>query len=528
MKNTIAGATFVLLGAGAAAIGAINLKGSDTLEDVTKFMLNGGFCAGTSTLVYEGGGSSGGESAMIAGTQFVAPMSRALNANACQLATNASAVDNPGTAYNIFMCLDGLAIIANEFAAAPKPISLCSVKHLAQNIAVTQPGACPGCVGTDYPIAADNWRDVLRVLYAGVHSNGTRDCNSGVRRTIAQNYSLIFEGACAANLVAPFAGCTGPITHLFRRGDASGTTDTFLSLLSLPAINQFSFCNSDLGIPGTYKATNPMINNADYEDSDPIRRTCAGNGENNPAAPRSGEQLCNHADPLTEVPARPAAFKNTLGLVLPITVPANLTQAANYPTDFCTFGEFDYRNASGMTRCPDGQNPANYANTCFLPLRRDPVTLAATFNCISRTTNRGLYMSAVTGDGRIHNLALRSSNGAILRDEFTRRVFFGFNRLHTNRVMSNATECTTGCMEPSATRQIGCLVGASPCSQGFAGLEGATTQACATSLRVRGIEPTNANIQNLVRAAPPTRSPASCTSTRRSPSPPSPIRTRPP
>ena len=41
MKNTIAVATFVLLGAGVAAVGAQlpNLRGSDTLEDVTQFML---------------------------------------------------------------------------------------------------------------------------------------------------------------------------------------------------------------------------------------------------------------------------------------------------------------------------------------------------------------------------------------------------------------------------------------------------------------------------------------------------------
>ena len=502
MKNTIAGATFVLLGASAATVGAINL-GSDTLEDVTKFMLRGGFCAGAG-MTYEGGGSSGGEAAMIAGTQQVSPMDRPLSGRVCQLATNVSPTDNPGTAYNIMMCLDGLSIIASKYAAPTRPYSLCSVKYQVSSIPVTEPGACVGCIGTNYNIAADDWRDVLRVLYAGMHHNGIKDCNSAVRRTLAQNYAHIFQGTCTATATPPFAGC-GPIQHLFRRGDASGATDTFLKLLLLPPINATSFCNSAAGVPGTYSATNPSINNADYIDEDPIRRPCAGGGES--PVPRAGEQLCNHVDPTTETPPKPASWKNTLGLVLPITVPANLSTEENYPTNFCTFGEFDYRDASGLTRCPDGINPGLLAGTCLLPLYRDTVTGARSFNCISRVNNRGVYMAAVAGDGRAHNMPLRHATGRILRDEFNRRVFAGFNRLHTNRVMSNAAECVEGCGEPTATRQIGCLVGASPCSQGFAGLGALISPfpavalagtRCATTLRVRGIEPTNPNVQNLI------------------------------
>ena len=500
MKTTLAAATFVLLGAGTAAIGAVNLTGSDPLEDLVKFMLNNGFCAGTSTIVYQGGGSSGGEAAMISGAQEVAPMSRALNANVCQLATNASATDNPGTAYNVLVCLEAMAIIANKYAAPTRPYSLCSVKHLASSIPITEAGDCVGCNGTNYDIANDDWRDVLKVLYAGVHHNGVKDCDSAVRRTLAQNYGQVFQGTCSPDTTAPFGGC-GPIQHLFRLGDVSTALDSFLSLLQLPSRGATSFCNSPAGVPGTYSSYRPPINNADYIDEDPIRRPCLGAGEN--PAPGAGEQICNHADPATETPAKPAAWKNTLGIVLPVTVPANLSAASNYPTDFCTFGEFEYRNASGLTRCPDGQNPTSYANTCFIPLRRDPVTGVVTFNCISRASNRGIYMSAVAGDGRIHNLPLRNAAGTILRDEFTRRVLAGFSRIHTNRVLANAAECTDGCREATATRQIGCLVGASPCSQGFAGLPAVSPTACTTALRVRGLEPTNSSIQNLVLGGSP-------------------------
>ena len=499
MKTTFAAATFVLLGAGAAAIGAVEMKGSDNMYEVTKFMLASGFCAGTSGIFDIGGGSTAGELAMISGAQQVAPMSRALNSNVCQLATNASATDNPGTAYNILVCLEGLAIIANKYAAPTRPYSMCGVKHLASSIPITEVGDCVGCNGTNYDIANDDWRDVLKVLYAGVHHNGVKDCNSAVRRTIAQNYGQVFHGTCSPDTTAPFAGC-GPIQHLFRLGDSSIAVDSFLALLLLPALQANSFCNSPAGVPGTYRAYGPGINNADFTDEDPIRRACLGAGET--PAPGAGEQICNHADPATETPAKPFAWRNTLGLVLPISVPRNLSLADNYPTNFCTFGEFDFRNASGLTRCPDGQNPATYANTCFIPLHRDPVTGTVTFNCISRFTNRGLYMSAVFGDGRNHNLPLRNAAGTILRDEFTRRVLVGFNRLHTNRVLANAAECTDGCRQATDTKQIGCLVSASPCSQGFAGVDALSPAACTTALRVRGLEPTNSSIQNLVLGGP--------------------------
>ena len=100
MKTTIAVATFVLLATGAAVIGAVDLKGSDTMGQLTEGMLLGS-CLGTSGIVYEAGGSSAGEVAMISGMQQVAPMSRPLTSHACELAINSNSADHPATAYNI-------------------------------------------------------------------------------------------------------------------------------------------------------------------------------------------------------------------------------------------------------------------------------------------------------------------------------------------------------------------------------------------------------------------------------------------
>src|SRR6266496_2048385 len=113
MRTTIAVATFLVVGASAVGVSALDLKGSDTLEILTKIVIGqdyppfpaspppgytldapswhdftngmtldcGGVVQGTPAtsggLVYVGTGSGAGESAIVGGTQNVAPMSRA-------------------------------------------------------------------------------------------------------------------------------------------------------------------------------------------------------------------------------------------------------------------------------------------------------------------------------------------------------------------------------------------------------------------------------------------------------------------
>ena len=69
MRTTLASGAFVLIGAGAMAVGAQlpNLRGTDAMEDVTRYMLSpqvSPFCPGTTGLTYVGGCSTGGEQAM--------------------------------------------------------------------------------------------------------------------------------------------------------------------------------------------------------------------------------------------------------------------------------------------------------------------------------------------------------------------------------------------------------------------------------------------------------------------------------
>jgi hypothetical protein len=455
MRKTLASATFLLLGAGAAALGA-NLKGSDTLEDVTKFMLANGFCPNTSGLVYTGGGSTDGEQAMT-GTgpapldvpaQSAAPMSRALGNAVCTTKQGTAA-----SAAGIFTCLDGLAIVSSS-------------------------GSAPSCDLKYTPGSATDWRDVLRMVYAGAKAspdNTGMDCNSTARQTLVANWGNLFNGTCAGSVP-----CTTGLQHAFRRSDMSGTTDTFLSLLGLPARTANPFCNG-VGITGTISLTNTT----DFADNDPIRRTCAGTN----GVTAAGEQVCSRPLPTS------GASQNTLGLVQVVFVPetsATLTQAQIYPTAACTSGKFGWVSQPTGLACPYGK-PATLG-ACLLPYQETPS--GPNYACVNSRINRGFFLGATApaGDGRVFNLVTRQTNGTILRDANNRRLLGSFYRIHTTQPIAGGTGT---CQHASSTGQIGCLVAASPCSIGFAGRE-AAAQPGAVALRVRGVAPTTADIQALI------------------------------
>src|SRR5262245_33739018 len=100
MRTTIAIATFLALGAGTAGVGALNdiqLKGSDTLRELTLDVLAscpGADPAGPPGLTYIGTGSSNGEQGLLTGAQTVAPMSRFMTAGrTCQFPSAATTKD---------------------------------------------------------------------------------------------------------------------------------------------------------------------------------------------------------------------------------------------------------------------------------------------------------------------------------------------------------------------------------------------------------------------------------------------------
>lgn len=145
---------------------------------------------------------------------------------------------------------------------------------------------CPGCSNPDSDPAPEYVLegpfDALRVLLGGLHHNDTMDCNSDVRRTLADEWASLTRKSCQDQRCAA-------VRHLFRGPDASEATGLLQRLAGIP-----SFCNG-----------------SDQDDHDPIRRACDVD-----------ENVCG-AD-------------GTLGFVLPIVVPEGLSSGVAYKRNACT------------------------------------------------------------------------------------------------------------------------------------------------------------------------------------------------
>jgi len=330
LKKGLAGATFLVLGVGGAsnAFAQLQLRGSDTLEDVTKDAVS---AAGlTASITYVGGGSGAGENAMVGGTQVIAPMSREIGAALCKPASQ-----------QLLVGLDGLAVVAgSQTGGDSESLTPATTDDCSDTISGGTTLNVASCVANDGCTTAgqytfSSWKDVLALIYGGQNHNtgattnaaadgactyapppneatadaactaagfpgevcypnnkcgnpalvGRRNparlnCLNPVRQALVDSYGSIFQD------VAPTQSCrTGTCTklrHAFRRDDLSGTTDTFVSLVGLTTIANptKAFANNS---PAKDRAAvaNPFCNagpqpmnkgDSDYLDLDPIRR----------------------------------------------------------------------------------------------------------------------------------------------------------------------------------------------------------------------------------------------------------------
>jgi ABC-type phosphate transport system substrate-binding protein len=342
MKNSLLIATLFVASAGAvgAAVGAYPLTtiaGSDTLFDVTKDLIGdpaalhpadvaktpNNFSVGTPSgyngaLTYIGGGSGNGETAMEHGTQLIAPMSKMMDNGIC--AAPASA---PPTAASLVVGLDGVAVLVGSVnggtltcnGSAASDTAACSTVT-DQTVGVVNVTNTRSVCGITLGSSA-GWRDILKYLYFGKNQTGAVNCDDPVRICLANNYGSLFQNAgCTGVAGDSIAAPCQAIRHLFRRDDASGTTDVFGSLLGfggpaatknglstavqVPAgmatanssgtyfMGTDSFCNNSQNLAAPFKATPPgqmpggentnanITNYAanDMQDRDPIRREC--------------------------------------------------------------------------------------------------------------------------------------------------------------------------------------------------------------------------------------------------------------
>lgn len=552
MKKSLA--TAVLVAACTAATTAIaqtppNLQGSDTLEGITRSLIGsncGGLFGGTpgftftdpdpdQMLNYVGGGSGAGQTALntMATGQLMAPMSRPLN----------SCAGNT-TAQGVAFALDALVVIGDSLET-----QTCGGNHVTRTEtggAPTAPPVAPfsDLVRTGLTVGGQtisDWRHVLRLLYFGIPTTtpptatdavelADRDCNSNGRVQLALNYKNLFQGGCTG-------GTCVELKHAFRRGDTSGTTDTFIALLSAPAISatQKPFCNGN-----------------ENEDLDPIRRVCS-----------QSEQVCQ-AD-------------GTLGLVLPIVVPTLATVSpapaaedqdeilynANLAgtTSVAAFGPRLAQaptcttpppgHTANLARCvctspvPANFSPPNpafqwnlrFANNCWTGARTNPGTPTRygllsgddgvrdnsptpwggrVLNNPEANRQRCCAINGVnfTLDPRVMNLTLRDPNSGALIGRATpavaNAVQNAFYRIHSNSngrtAVNRPNPGNALCQKRDATQQLGCLVQkdlASNCSVAFAGFEASNSTAVepgsptpapshAESFGINAIEPTQA------------------------------------
>ena len=636
MKSSLLIATLVVAGAGiigatvgATGAGIVQLNGSDTLGPLTVAVIsapgsswNNGqqISTATNNLNYNGGGSGTGQSNMISGIQDIAPMSSMLSSGIC---TVAPAVGSTTTAHGCVIGLDGVGVWASSDNAQN---TTCNGAPVAPFAADT---SCSGgtTAGVDTTTGLDinrdlttacgihlgtnaGWRDILKILYYGKDQTGAIHCDSNVRLCLANSYGAVFENAnCSA--VGPgdvtTAGsphCT-QIRHLFRRDDASGTTDVFGALLGfggpsvlkggvqIPAtmatknntkqywMGSDSFCNNAANFtaspestefaptptglnPGVEAATDktlftPYVNYVanDMMDRDPIRRECWTSG--------GGEQVCEGPtyDPTATCSATGTTGatqcntssvngvcsqtkdcqclnnqcwnkKGTLGLVLPIVTMTTLgTQATpeQFNTQPCTSftqikAPVTYNGTQYLSmNCPSGD--ANTNGSCFVPAdaNGNPNCLAdlSTTNAPATGSAQGGY-NATNGDWEdtgkgptpnsasplVYNLFIYAKNSSnqwqYALDETGRPVAGdAFHRIHSTQTLST-NPLVVPCQQGNETNQIGCLVGASPCSLGYAGrgaygllsysAGGTTTtqtgtQFQMTSLRVNGVPSTD-------------------------------------
>lgn len=478
---SIMGATFLLFGGSAAAVGALDnlpLKGSDTLEQVTTDVLAACPGATANGISYQGTGSSAGENAMTAGSQTVAPMSRFLNVTAgvCNGAPAGTPGSVPGagakTAEGLVIGLDGLSIVAGQAnaAACGGGLAFSAGKSFSVTTSTGAPATdCSGCDAGTNTYHLNTWRDVLALVFSGkthAMTGTTRDCAGDVRRSLVNNWSSLFEVGCTSS------SCT-QLKRAFRRADLSGTTDTFLGLVGLNAMplaqtvagataRQIDFCNANSSVL--------FGGDSDYLDNDPIRRTCEAN-----------EETCSR--------------DGTLGLVTVVEVPGNLTNVQNYPGQLCSLGKFRLLKpaTTGITVCPNGGGLL--FGRCFQPtIENTDGTFTA--DCLARRTPvQGFAGGGM--DGRAYNLTSKNADGTYRRDTRNRFVTGAFYRLHTTKVITAGAPV---CLQDDATTQIGCLSRANGCALGFAGREAGTLPPAGSivDLTVNGMAPTQANIEALV------------------------------
>jgi ABC-type phosphate transport system substrate-binding protein len=476
-------ATIFVVGASAAGAGAFATSpyvGSDTEYNITnQAILNsqlGNNPTATTTPPqwnaranpvgdYLGGGSGGGENAMVANKQQTAPMSRALASGACAAA-------DVSQASNIVLAIDGVGVwAANAVINSAANGTNCNGATATGQCTQDSSGVAFSGAGGN-TMGFTNWRDALALLYGGLdRSNGVTDCNSTKRQTLISNWTNLFQNSGCVNGVNNTMTPTGAfLTHAWRRDDISGTADAFSNLIGIqanwkdPNNNTFSgekvapagvngfgtspYCNAlnwdqgevsagacantapnhyigpggvvgadgkhHLPPPGTWGSVGPtaqpFVLSTFMQDNDPIRTTCLGNA----SAGRNAEDVCNTDGKLGVV--LPISALDFMKVQIPGTVPfpagvqcTGGTSSGAAPKSFLCAprgkGSF-----FAVSQCPNGDTP--FAFGCLIPV--GPGSSGPTSQCLTIKSEFPTLCNVgpCSNEGRIYNAQLYDGTAA--------------------------------------------------------------------------------------------------------------------
>ena len=483
----------------------LELNGSDALFDVTQDILAACPSAVADGISYFGGGSGLGAFLMLDGPlnqvyQQVTPMSRPLKSGEyCGVSLDEGQATKSAiqqTTQSLMIGLDAVSIVANGSSACSNALafggafSAFSVTDTSGSSAVN----CSGCdAGTNTYHFQDSL-DLLRLIFGGLHHDGTFDCNGNVRRSLVRQWSTLFSAGCA--------NCSAGLTHVWRPSDLSGTADSFVSLVGFgsraigtpirspnPTRSQNPFCNS---ADANSTATVSFGGSSDFSDLDPIRIRCP-----------TTDQVCSSV--LSSDGSALTATSGTLGLVLPILLPDNFDNSSEtplqsdiYPNRFCSAGKFDLvSTGNNHEKCPGGPN---FLGKCFQPYFAANSSDTHHFACISKQ-NAAAFGTPSGTDGRAWNLALAPDNsgGSYFVNRLGGEMNASFFRIHTT---TPAAGSAVTCQNHNQTDQIGCLVNADPCSLGLAA-HGAVAQTNTEALAINDILPTVQSVGNLLTSNGP-------------------------
>lgn len=481
------------------------------------------------------------------GCEEIAPMSREMGSTICDDDHDNSAgaggwSGTNTTAEGMAICKDGIVLVTDNTSLGQYGTDATSCSAYSPTITSNTGNAFPdlgvgslrsaGTIDIDPPGAGvedyqigtgalsgtNAWKDVVRIIYTGCDqgsgtcaggNNRVARCSSELRTKLLADWGKLFEGTDCGS---PGNNCSTGLRKAYRRDDASGTTGAFLEILGVAASTSANLLSRSTVVSGIlgdtitampsngafcdgghqegWFPTNVTGGVAKFDLGDPIRKNC-----------RAEDDLCAFDGKMPVV----RSIKSTF-------TPDPLDELSGFPKYQCTKDAFArklYIDAPALPVCPDGTKP-NLAG-CKFPYYTNDGGVTKEFDCLNQQFSIPLTVPAGT-DGRSYNFVMHQSNGTVRMQAGAgasamphvaswRENMAKLNLLPGGFAGFAFAPADYECREVDATRTIGCVVGKTICTLGYAGREAAYSTANTyheknEPVKLLGFTPSNANVDS--------------------------------